>query len=374
VNKKLFFLLLFVINYCFLNAQQEYDDAPWCPKGAMWTYGYYEAIDVGSDYLFLKYIYEKDTVIHETEVKTIGVYALHWTHNYNIENLEWTRHVRKIADEYLYERNDSIFRYDSGDDCFIFLYSWNFNVGDTFVAKSLYTGFSYIFYSGGGIDHISDEFIPSPKAFFVSNVSTQKFVGEKLFKIFDVQSVISRDTSSSLNFGPVISKIGSYFHPFPYPVSPYEAGSVACNVVEYEKVSHLKMKGLYCYSDSIRGYPAIMNDDMSHFFEPNLEKAYCLNPDTVLVSNEDKMSGQKKQNTSIYKLYPNPVFDEVIITSEENTVIKKTTILNIKGEDVLTVSGNRRRISTNALPAGIYMMRITDIEGRWETLKFIKTK
>ncbi|MDR0619026.1 MAG: T9SS type A sorting domain-containing protein [Bacteroidales bacterium] len=366
----------FTENDC--GTQQEYDNAPWCPKGAMWTYSYNEGM-MSSGYFFLKYIYEKDTVIHETDVKAIGVYNLNWTHNYNMENLKWTRHVRKIADEYLYERNDSIFRYDHGNDCFIFLYSWNFNLGDTFVAKSLNILYNKVFYSPEGeVDSVSVMLTPIPETFFVSSVSNQN-IGEKLFKKFDVQPV-NRDTTPypiSLNFGPVISKIGSFFHPFPYPKQQDPSyNEWSCIISEYGKygvLTHGSMNGLYCYSDSVRGYPVIMNDYVA-FDGFDLEKPYCLDPDTVLVSNEDKMSGQKKQNKSIYKLYPNPVFDEVIITSEENTVIKKITILSTKGEDVLTVFGNHRRISANALPAGIYMMRITDSEGHWETLKFIKTK
>jgi hypothetical protein len=225
-----------------------------------------------------------------------------------------------------------------------------------------------VFYSGGGVDSVSSGFIPSSEIFFVSNVSNQKFVGEKLFKSFDVQPV---DTSTSrLNFGPLISKIGSFFHPFPYPTIPLNK-DISCFTTEYGKVTHTDMYGLYCYSDSTRGYPAIMNDYITGGFDR--ERPYCLNvPDTVIISNENKMPISK--NTSTYKLYPNPVLDEVCIVSEKNTVIKKIKILNTKGEEVLTILGNRRRMSTTALPVGVYLMRITDDEGRWETLKFVKIK
>jgi hypothetical protein len=78
---------------------------------------------------FWRLVYEKDSSIQEKNVKTIGIYPVIWYYDYDYERHGWywsRSSSTKVAEEYLYEQNDSIFRYDKLDERFVFLYSWNF--------------------------------------------------------------------------------------------------------------------------------------------------------------------------------------------------------------------------------------------------------
>ncbi|MDR1974269.1 MAG: hypothetical protein LBQ31_06295, partial [Bacteroidales bacterium] len=311
MKTKIFFALfsLFVTVGGFSHAQQEYDDAPWCPTGATWWYSIYSDpfyID------FIRLVYEKDSIVQGTSVKTIGVYSEGWYNDYDYQRHGWywsRSSSAKHAEEYLYEQNDSVFRYDKSDERFVFLYSWNFKVGDTFVGRNMTTITMHIIEEGEyPIDLPSDKFV-------VLNVTDKSYIGGKIFKEFNVQSV-----GGVLNLNPIISKIGSIHNPFPYPVysqSQYYLGicvlpDTGFFIKEYYNggMMYYYDLGLVCYSDSIRG-----NYIRSNFIDGMEITPYCINADTLIVVGNENAAA-RKQNASLYKLYPNPVYDEVCISAE----------------------------------------------------------
>ncbi|MDR1973273.1 MAG: T9SS type A sorting domain-containing protein [Bacteroidales bacterium] len=367
MKTKIFFtLFLFFVTTCgFSYAQQEYDDAPWCPAGATWTY---ERFSNPYTYSFLKLVYEKDSSVQGKNVKTIGVHFAGWSFDYNGAEIYWKRSSRKVTEEYLYEQNDSIFRYDKLDDRFVFLYSWNFKIGDTFVGRNM-TAITMRVVGEGEypVDLPSDTFV-------VSSVTDISYIGGKLFRLFSARSL-----GGIMRMTPIISKIGAFSNPFPFPyyeskqyfINSYQKtvlseGDTLFEVKEYG-YSYTYESGLVCYSDSIRGH-YVMNNS---FVEDEIP--YCLNADTLIVVGNENAAA-RKQNASLYKLYPNPVYDEVCISAEENTVIKRINILTAMGEQITSIVGNKQCVPTSALPSGVYLMRIMDDKGRWETLKFVKAK
>lgn len=65
-------------------------------------------------------------------------------------------------------------------------------------------------------------------------------------------------------------------------------------------------------------------------------------------------------------LYPNPARSAVNIIFDQNSGVKNIAIYNLIGKvvSVYRVSGNSAKLDVDALPSGIYFVRLTDGEGR----------
>ena len=71
---------------------------------------------------------------------------------------------------------------------------------------------------------------------------------------------------------------------------------------------------------------------------------------------------------NIIKVYPNPVKDKLFISGNETPIT--VAIYNVLGKEVLSIK-NTNNINVQALPSGVYMIRISD--GVHQTnRKFIK--
>lgn len=73
---------------------------------------------------------------------------------------------------------------------------------------------------------------------------------------------------------------------------------------------------------------------------------------------------------SDFNFYPNPVKDELNITSKSE--IKNVSIYNLSGQILINSKSNSNKIITSALPAGVYVVRAELINGQIETFKIIK--
>jgi hypothetical protein len=81
------------------------------------------------------------------------------------------------------------------------------------------------------------------------------------------------------------------------------------------------------------------------------------------VSSKDNFSSL----LSDFKLFPNPVND--VLNIETNVGIQSVQIFNIHGQKV--ISSNKKQIIVFDLPAGIYLVRIQDVENNIVTKKIV---
>lgn len=81
--------------------------------------------------------------------------------------------------------------------------------------------------------------------------------------------------------------------------------------------------------------------------------------------------GTQKFETSSVKMYPNPVKNT--LTIEANSEIKRVSVYNILGQEVLKSSpkSNTATLQTNELQKGVYMVT-TEIDGKLSTSKVVK--
>ena len=92
------------------------------------------------------------------------------------------------------------------------------------------------------------------------------------------------------------------------------------------------------------------------------------NASVTIKVNEDSSLGVNDQNITNISIYPNPVIDKLFIQGLSNPT--KISVYNILGKEVLSIK-NPNNINVQALPSGMYMIRISD--GMHQTnRKFIK--
>jgi hypothetical protein len=345
--KRLFFVLLLLLIIDVGVSQQQYDTVDWCPTiGTTWLYNGVDGMDGSITYY--KFVYEKDSIVAQKNVKVLSVYIIIWsnvggTDNYRLKRQE----PYKIEEEYLYEQNDSVFWFDKKNSRYLFLYSWNLQVGDS------------LYWEDPELPCYPNEYEEPPpmmatEIFIVS--STSSFVHNELYyKISHLTPKYNR-----LTFGSIISKIGttnSFFPQMGYECYPKDVADAVFD--------RYQMSALTCYADSIRG---VWDKLQSWGDEPET----CSGERTV--ANEDKQIITKNTKQQLFKLHPNPISDEVCIEPTENATIKQIKIIDIKGRELHTFSGKEKCLKITFLPVGIYFARIADNNGNWETLKFIKAK
>ena len=78
--------------------------------------------------------------------------------------------------------------------------------------------------------------------------------------------------------------------------------------------------------------------------------------------------GIENNNTVEFKIYPNPIND--FLNIETFVDIKSIEIYNIQGQKVL--QSNQKQINVSEFAAGVYMIKIQDIENATATKKFVK--
>jgi hypothetical protein len=103
------------------------------------------------------------------------------------------------------------------------------------------------------------------------------------------------------------------------------------------------------------------------------EMAYCTIPNYPLLIGQTDFTWDIEENAAkaFAFIHPNPTNDQVTITGKD---LKQAEVFNALGQRVATAKGEGERITVDisALPAGVYMVNITDKNGRKCVRKVVK--
>ncbi len=80
--------------------------------------------------------------------------------------------------------------------------------------------------------------------------------------------------------------------------------------------------------------------------------------------------GTGEMEKSDFNYYPNPVKDELNITSK--SAVKNISVYNVSGQLVINSKSNSKKINTSVLSAGVYVVRTELENGQIETFKIVK--
>lgn len=126
------------------------------------------------------------------------------------------------------------------------------------------------------------------------------------------------------------------------------------------------------------GSPAINSGDNAALTLPGVSITNDLDFNQRLVDNTVDMgafeTATSLSNDGIHfdnnlKLYPNPVTSTLFIKTEFE--IESVKILNLSRQ-VVSKSQNDKRLDVNGLPAGLYILQVTNTQNETSTLKFLK--
>jgi hypothetical protein len=315
--KKLITLIVFACLYGRANAQI-IDTLPWCPPGATWIYWSHSQ----TSNLYYKFAYEKDTTIDNQVAKLLSVYEIEFTGGFD---LPIVRNVRKKGQEYMRASGDSVYWYDDGR--YKFIYSFAPVVGSNYEISN---SAAYCLGNPG---------FPTSDTITVTTAYTTATFGSRSFQIYNTSG------SSNWQMGTIINKIGGLTRPFP------EINRMICNtsMAEYGMFTNF----LVCYSDVLRG--------SFNVFSPAGHD--CHNISTSIY-----------EPAVIYKalqVYPNPVGD-VLQIGIAGSNLKRVVIYNTLGNIVLTDDSKSNTLSLIKMPAGVYIIRATDLNDDLHIGKIIK--
>ena len=101
--------------------------------------------------------------------------------------------------------------------------------------------------------------------------------------------------------------------------------------------------------------------------------AYCTIPNYPLCVGQTDFTWDLQENMTTVQatVYPNPTTGLVTITGQD---LKQAEVFNTLGQRVATAKGEGERMTVDisALPAGVYMVNITDKDGRKCVKKVVK--
>lgn len=83
---------------------------------------------------------------------------------------------------------------------------------------------------------------------------------------------------------------------------------------------------------------------------------------SLAVSAQDMASLQPSESDEIagFKLYPNPVFDDVVYITTQNNAPKTIVIYDVFGEVLLQDRILTKALSISELASGVYVMKVTE--------------
>jgi hypothetical protein len=316
--KKLITLIVFACLYGRADAQI-IDTLPWCPPGATWVY--YSSPGFGAN-LYFKFTYQKDTLINNHIAKLLEVHSVLYTGGFGVP---WVRTTAKVGQEYLYQSNDSIYWFD--DNRYKFIYSFAPIIGSNYEISNARA------YCQGNSTYPTSDTISVVSSFFPYTRSGRTF------------TLYRTSQNSYWQMGTIIKNIGGLDAPFPY------INHMLCNNPEAEYGSYYE--DLVCYRDSLRG---------SIEFNP-----------TGLYDCYDLITSTYEPPT-LYKplfTYPNPVIDVLHVDIKGNNV-KKIVVYDILGNVVLTDESRNNQLSMINMPAGVYVIRATNLNDDHYIGKIIK--
>jgi len=101
--------------------------------------------------------------------------------------------------------------------------------------------------------------------------------------------------------------------------------------------------------------------------------AYCSIPDYPLVWGQTNFTviEENDKPSAFVTLYPNPTTGQITILGDN---LQQAEVLNMLGQQVFSMqgSGNEMQINVSALPVGVYLVAITNEEGRRCVQKVVK--
>jgi hypothetical protein len=96
--------------------------------------------------------------------------------------------------------------------------------------------------------------------------------------------------------------------------------------------------------------------------------------DDVSVVALDTLSGIAETEQLSFSIYPNPTIETVNIDGKER--LGHVQLVDIQGREVMAEAahGPRHTLDLSGVPEGIYLLRVTDAEGRRATQRLVKLR
>ena len=331
------FLFLLSLSLLFLGRAkaQSLDTLPWCPAGAVWVYQY-NAMSIGIIPYFVM-SYEEDSLIDNKTVKKISKRVKSYSaYGGTVGNPVFDFYSDTLLGyEYLYQEEDTIFRYNPSTHNFDYLYVFARSIGARWeIQPEPATACLH-----------SRMFSDTVEVDYLGTSRSDNF-------LFESTGVIDGNYwgFSNHTFGATfLRNIGSRDNPFPVPVQ------TNCNHPRTTMT-------LECYADDLRGIAIGQRI-------PDCAK---------IITSTSRVEGSLGgQGNGIYKLYPNPTSGLLHLSSLGGTALglqEGYRISDVMGRSYLERLGEdfpSAGLDLSFLPKGIYFLQIK-VGGQWQVLKFVK--
>ena len=85
---------------------------------------------------------------------------------------------------------------------------------------------------------------------------------------------------------------------------------------------------------------------------------------SMVLSAQEPFDFQNQKNDEIsgFKLYPNPVYDDVVHLTSKNNAAKLVVVFDVFGEMVLTERISNKILNISGLVPGVYVLQVTEAE------------
>lgn len=97
-------------------------------------------------------------------------------------------------------------------------------------------------------------------------------------------------------------------------------------------------------------------------------------PEAVVSNMSETIKAKAEQDSRKFGMYPNPVTDQLFIESESFNEIKNVQLLTVEGKSVYQSTASVKQVDVSGIPAGSYMIVITDKDGLKHSKKVLITK
>ncbi len=322
-------MLCAVLCCCFsiLSAQVP-DTLPWCPPQASWVYRLFST----NSSLFIKIVYEKDTILKGRIVKKLNHYSV----SYYSTNPILGKWESFISSGYEYVSNDSLYFYWPQEDSFLLKYTFNSAIGDSF---RLFNPLGDTCYSN---------LINPDDTVQVTQIFQQSFQSQGL--VFDVAVINDITAPSTWTIGWIINNIGS--NTAPYPAIVFNPLVICADFwPKYEG-------GLVCYSDSLRGtvinYLSICQDVLATQRLP-----------------QEEQNGGMITAPQYLSAYPNPAYSQIQIDYSGESPLSYE-LYDAAGRYIQAGALSFNSLEINHLPSGMYHLRLKNEENLFYYAKFVK--
>lgn len=313
-NKTISTILLIFIIISFAQSQTNID---WNAPNATWVYSMISMSSV--EYYKLQQV--GDTIIANQDVKKIDVWNISF---YSTHPVVLGRHDKYVRSEYMYESNDSIFRYQ--DSTFVLLYDFGAQAGESWIVH-------------GNDNHICHQF---------ANADTDTIMVEEntieQYENYNLETMTISDGGNWSLGSEVIKGIGSLKTPFPQ--------SVNCNGIIDGGVGYYQW--LSCYHNSEAGFINNLAGGGGDF---------CFD---LITDNDNVIS------TDVPIFFPNPTPSIIYFSNKYKDKNFKLKIFDVYGKLHLTIPNASDNIDIKHLPRGIYFVNIFDEKGLFFTEQIIK--